>query len=221
MLLNCLNTGKSVIEGLKEGEEWLTKAAENGYAEAYEELGNMYAYANDESFINPEKAIECFKKAGLDSATCALGAYYLDNGEIEKGIEQYEKAAANEDGTAMSLLGDLYYEGELVERDFDKAYAWYSKAFTRYFESTYFGLGRCYLYGAGVERNEKKAVRYLKKAARYVEEAKFELGNCYFNGWGVPVNKELAKKLWDQAAKNENENAKKALEQNFRRIIYD
>ena len=221
MLFNNLDTGKSVIEGLKEGEKWLLKAAKNGYADAYEELGNMYAYVNDESFINSEKAIECFKKAELDTATTSLGAYYIDNGEIEKGIEQYEKAAGNGYITAMSLLGDLYYEGECIERDFDKAFSWYSRAFTKYSESTYFGLGRCYLYGAGVERDLKKALKYLKKCARYVDEAKYELGNCYFNGWGVPQNKEQAKKLWESAAAEENEHAQKALEQNFKRIVYD
>lgn len=161
MLFNNLDTGKSVIEGLKEGEKWLTKAAKNGYAEAYEELGNMYAYANDESFINPEKAIAAFtaaSKAGLDTATTALGAYYIDNGEIKKGIEQYEKAAENEYITAMSLLGDLYYEGELVERDYDKAFK-YLKKCARYVDEAKYELGNCYFNGWGVLENKAQAKR--------------------------------------------------------------
>lgn len=210
----CLISGdrqRTPLEALKEGETWLTRAAKNGCLEAYEELGNMYAYAYEESFKDPEKAKECFKKAGSDSALTALGAFYLDNGEIKKGVAAYEQAAENGYAVAMSLLGDLYYEGELVERDFDKAYYWYNLGFSKYNEPTYFGLGRCYLYGAGVERDEKKAIKYLQKAAKYDDEAKFELGNCYFNGWGTIQDGVKAKQLWEQAAENDCEHAKQAL----------
>jgi len=115
----------------------------------------------------------------------------------------------------MSLLGDLYYKGLAVKRDFDRAYYWYSRHFDKYSEPTYFGLGRCYLYGVGVKCNKAKGFKYLTAAAKYLPQAKYELGNCYLNGWGVKQDKSKAKELWQQAVGKGNEDAADALEKYF------
>ena len=220
-MYGCLISGdkeRTPLEALKEGEKWLTKAANGGHAEAYYELGNMYAYAYEEQFIDKEKALASFKAAadaGLWEAETAMGAFLCDSGKVKEGIAAYTKAAEAGNSIAMSMLGDMYYEGEHVERDYNKAFYWYSQEFSKYSEPTYFGLGRCYLYGAGCDRDEDKAFKYLTKAAKYVEEAQYELGNCYFNGWGTKQNKYKAKQLWEQAAANDCEHAKEALEKNF------
>lgn len=145
----------------------------------------------------------------------ALACFYIDNGDVQKGLAAYEEAAEKGDKTAMSLLGDNYYFGDGAERDYDKAFYWYNRATNKSYPHTFFGVARCYLYGHGVEQDIGKAVKYLKGAADLDSDAMYELGNCYFNGWGVKQDNNEAKRLWQLAADKDNEDAQKALEKNF------
>ena len=201
----------------KESFELIKKAAEGGVAEAYETLGNFYAFS-EMGIADKDKAIAAYNaaaKAGITSALTMLASYYMDNGETKKGIEAYEQAAEQGDNIAMQLLGDNYYFGDGVERDYSKAFYWYNRAADKYYPHTFFGVARCYLYGNGVERDIKKAVKYLKRAADIDRDAMYELGNCYFNGWGVKQDKDEAKRLWEKSAEKDCEDAQKALEENF------
>ncbi len=196
----------------KEGFEWIKKAAEGGVAEAYETLGNLYAFSRI-GLADNLKAVAAFStaaKAGITSASTMLGAFYIDNGETDKGISAYKQAAEKGDQIAMALLGDMYYKGDCVERDYDKAFYWFSREADKNYPHTFFGVARCYLYGAGVARDEKKAVKYLK-AASLDKEAVYELGNCYFNGWGVKKDIDKAKQLWREAADKGSEDAQARL----------
>lgn len=195
----------------KEGLELIKQAAEGGVAEAYETLGYYYLSHDEEKAI---AAFDAAAKAGITSALTTLGAIYVDNGDIKKGLAAYEQAVKDGDTIAASLLGYQYYEGETVERDYEKAFYWYSRAVVKGYPHTYFGVARCYLYGAGVPRNVKKAVKYLKRAPKF-SNSLYELGNCYFNGWGVKQDKQEAKRLWQKAADDDSEEARKALEENF------
>lgn len=47
---------------------------------------------------------------------------------ISKAIKAYEKGAELGDGMALTNLGDLYYFGEHVKQDYDKALDFYQKA---------------------------------------------------------------------------------------------
>lgn len=201
----------------KESFELMKKAAEGGVAEAYETLGNFYAFS-DLGMADNDKAIAAFSaaaNAGITSAMTMLASFYIDNGEAKKGIAAYEQAAEKGDRIAMALLGDSYYSGDVVERDYDKAFYWYNRAADKYYPHTFFGVARCYLYGNGAERDVKKAVKYLKGAADIDGNAAYELGNCYFNGWGVKQDRDEAKRLWQVAADRDCEEAQKALKENF------
>ena len=196
------------------------KAAEGGVAEAYLKLAELYGYNFADRPDSADKALKYLKTAaemGVKGAQRELGtALYLDVGNEKNAIAALEKAAEEGDDIAMSLLGDLYYKGLAVKRDFDRAYYWYSRHFDKYSEPTYFGLGRCYLYGVGVKCNKAKGFKYLTAAAKYLPQAKYELGNCYFNGWGVKRDSEMAKQLWEQAAEEDYDLAREALEENFK-----
>ena len=196
------------------------KAAEGGVAEAYLKLAELYGYNFADRPDSADKALKYLKTAaemGVKGAQRKLGtALYLDVGNEKNAIAALEKAAEEGDDIAMSLLGDLYYKGLAVKRDFDRAYYWYSRHFDKYSEPTYFGLGRCYLYGVGVKCNKAKGFKYLTAAAKYLPQAKYELGNCYFNGWGVKRDSEMAKQLWEQAAEEDYDLAREALEENFK-----
>jgi serine/threonine protein kinase len=74
-------------------------------------------------------------------------------------------------------------------------------------------LGRLYLEGHGVERNEAEAVRLFRKAAESGEnEARLRLGDMYASGRGVPQNNFQAYVWYGAAARAGNLAAKASQE---------
>jgi uncharacterized protein len=68
-----------------------------------------------------------------------------------------------------------------------------------------FKLGRAYLQGDGVPRNEVTAAKWFRKAADQGEPAaENQLGNVYRSGIGVPQEKEEAVRWYQKAARQGN-----------------
>jgi TPR repeat protein len=69
-------------------------------------------------------------------------------------------------------------------------------------------LGCYYLERPGLEKDYKKALRYLNKGADLKNgESINKLGECYLNGWGVVQDKTMAFNLFNNAADLENKDA--------------
>ena len=87
--------------------------------------------------------------------------------DINKAIEWYEKAAAQNDVEAIKRLGNLYFfgdeEGE-VKPDFVKAREWYEKGAALNDKWCASSLGDIYENGNGVEVNIAKAIEYFQLA---------------------------------------------------------
>ncbi len=76
-----------------------------------------------------------------------------------------------------------------------------------------FELGRLYLYGEGVPRNDSEAVVWLLKAAEQGEvNAQFFVGNCYHGAQGVTHSPERALFWWNKAAKQGHKEAQQRLQ---------
>jgi serine/threonine protein kinase len=74
-------------------------------------------------------------------------------------------------------------------------------------------LGRMYLEGRGVERNEKEAVRLFRNASNHGEnEARIRLGDMYASGRGVPQSNFQAYVWYGVAARQGNPAAKASQE---------
>ena len=70
-----------------------------------------------------------------------------------------------------------------------------------------------YENGRGVSRDYLKAIEWFKKANN--DYSNRHLGFIYLNGKGVSVDKELAKQYFQKAADMGDEEAEKALRENF------
>ncbi|HVH73698.1 MAG TPA: tetratricopeptide repeat protein [Stellaceae bacterium] len=92
-------------------------------------------------------------------------------------------------GTAEALIGDAYYYGHGVPRDYTTAVGWYRLAAAKdnpLAEST---LGDIYYYGRGVPQDYVEAVKWWRlAAAQGVAVAQLNLGVMYANGDGVKQN---------------------------------
>ncbi len=86
---------------------------------------------------------------------------------------------------AMNILGDFYFNGEHVGKDYTEAIKWYKKAAEKGNVSAMCNLGICYQYGFGASINDENlalAIEWYKKAAdQGYARAQYHLGNCYEN----------------------------------------
>lgn len=106
----------------------------------------------------------------------------------DKGIDASLLAKANAGSAeAQHQLGDMYYFGNRVRRDYAQAAVWYRKAAEQGDPDSQFRLGGFYHYGFGVPKDDVQAFDWVKKAAEQQHaDAEDFLAMCYDEGFGVP-----------------------------------
>ena len=116
--------------------KWFSLAADQGYADAQEALGNIYE--NGEGVVpkNYQKAMKWFTLAA------------------DQGHRQ-----------ARYSLWLMYQEGNVVHENDKVELRWNTKYAEQGFYGSQFYLGRMYEVGSGVVKNEKTAVSWYYKAA--------------------------------------------------------
>jgi TPR repeat protein len=90
--------------------------------------------APDLSLIDPEEAIQCFRKAaelGHAQAQVSLGHFYEAGQGVPKdyteALQWYRKAAEQKGKHALCSIGVLYQFGKGVPQDLDEAATWYHR----------------------------------------------------------------------------------------------
>lgn len=125
-------------------EYWLSKSAENGYVKSQEKLGEFYFYYEDDYYDNcsflepPEKE------------------NHKDN---NKAVYWFKKAKENNSTLAIYKLGECYYYGYGVEKNYDYAFQLFD-LYTKKCPDSNLGwskLGGCYSNGYGVTKDSIKA----------------------------------------------------------------
>jgi TPR repeat protein len=90
-------------------------------------------------------------------------------------------------GTIEALIGDAYYYGHGVSRDYTEAARWYRRAADNSNAMAQSTLGDIYYYGRGVPQDFVEAALWWQVAAEQgVAVAQLNLGVMYANGDGVP-----------------------------------
>ena len=177
--------------------DWYRKAAQNGVAEAqwwigdndYEEAYLWFSKAANQGYVDAYYSLaECY----FDGNGVAPNT--------NKGIEWLTKAANAGYGISAKALADRYYNGDGIGRNYEKAVYWYTIAANAeeslgsgsYMQEPDIAqnlLGQCYRDGTGVTRDYKKAVYWFRRAAeRGNTDAEKNLSDCYKKGLGVPVD---------------------------------
>lgn len=157
--------------------EIYTELANQGMVEAIHNLGIMY-YDGEGTVQDYEKARILFEKSaklGESASWYMLGLIYdLALGvpkNIEKAITCYKYAEDNTD--AQYNLGCIYYNGEYVEQNYEKAFYYFKDTTANELASSAYMVGRMYENGEGVKKDLKQALDYYQKALELgSEEAK-------------------------------------------------
>ena len=107
---------------------------------------------------------------------------------------------------AQTIVGKVYYRGKLNERNYEKAFDWFSKAAESGNSYAQYLLGNMYENGTFVEQNYDTALSYYKNsAAQNNIMAIGEMAYMKDNGYGMPMNKEEAEKIYLQLAEERDD----------------
>ena len=89
----------------------------------------------------------------------------VDDESLELALTNCRSAAERGDMQAQFELGDLYYQGDRIERNLTTALEWFEDASVQGHPAAQYRLGLMHYQGEGVERNLPQAYIILKMAA--------------------------------------------------------
>lgn len=150
--------------------------------------------------------------AGVILAAAGIGFAVLPDEEDrarerlhQQLVERFEtilpRAEAGE-AAAQYAIGEHYQKGLGVERDAEKAMAWYRKAADQAHAGAQYAIGALYENGDGVRQDFTKAAQWYELAANMGNHpgAEFALGRMFYRGRGVASDPSEALKWIGRAA---------------------
>lgn len=161
------------------------------------------------------KAAEAYRKAatlGNNKGRFAIARAYLRGQGVPQSdqisLDWLREAAYDNYAPAMTTLGDIYSQGEIVTRDFDVARDWYDMAAKLDDPDGQYMLARVYLFGQREHRDESLGMKWLARAAENGHaRALMELGSRRADAG----DSQAARDAWQQAADKGNAAAQRAL----------
>lgn len=214
-LYKIYSNGDGVTADERRGREYLTKAAEKGYAKAQENLADKYfnGYGVEKNLNEASRLYSAAAAQGLKSAYVGLGDYYAhENGgnDKKKAFEYYLSA----EGTAIGdwTLGRLYESGLDGEPEApEKAFKYY-QATTKHdqekwiAQSARFDLAELFYYGYGVSQDAGEALKLVKTVTDseidfLAEKASAFYAWLLFWGHGTNENPKEAVRIWESQIK--------------------
>ena len=113
------------------------------------------------------------------------------------------KKAKRGNRDAQFAVGEKYYKGNGVDKNYAEAVKWYRKAAEHGYAKAQCDLGTCYYEGHGVSKDYQEAVKWFRMAAgQGSEKAQHNLGLCYYMGTGLPQDYKEAVKWFRMSADN-------------------
>ena len=188
---------------------WLTKAAEQGLAEAQYWLADKY-----EHLANGFHRIDADGNRYDEDCPIEDRVRYLS-----EAVKWYRASAVQGNDSAQFFLGGLYFNGNGVEKDIAEGVKWWRKAAEQGDTDAQYNLGLCYCNGDGVEKDVVEAVKWWREAAEQgYSMAEYNLAACYFHGEGVEQSMSLGLEWLHKAADHGLEEAIIALNNMGKRV---
>jgi serine/threonine protein kinase len=144
----------------------------------------------------------------------STAAENLRAGKAQAAVALFRQAADLGDTRAMEDLGEIFIEGNVVDKNEKEAEKWFRKGADQGNTSSMLSLGGMYELGNGVEQSDKQAANWYRRAADAGNPAAmFNLGRFYEEGTGVARDVAKAKELYQKAAALGDQEAQKRLNQ--------
>lgn len=169
--------GQGVAPDADEAIKWWTLAAEQGMADAKNNLGSHYAQRGD--WANAAKFFQGAAEQGVPDAEKNLGVLYTRGLGVpqndQEGLRWLMKAAGHGSADAQTELGAMYAGGHGVAKDIEEGLRWWMKAAGQGYPKAETNLGT---YAAS-RGDWLDAVSWFRKAAaRGYGPAQLSLGLC-------------------------------------------
>ncbi len=160
----------------KESTQWSRKAAEQGHAPAQVNLGIHYMggvgveHDDSQAVFWFRKAAELGDAAGQNNLALMLRSGRGVPQNCPEALAWLQKAVAPDQASqarqfsdaAMAQLGNMYRDGECVDRDERRAVEWFRSATALDGMDGVYGLAKAYATGHGVEQDVVVAVALFK-----------------------------------------------------------
>jgi type IV secretion system protein VirD4 len=218
---------------LKEGREWLTAAAEQGYAPAQDELaGVLIKFGVDRDMVIHWRREAA--KGGDGSNKFKWGVMLRDGDLVQQdkveAAKWFREAATLGHTKAEWFLGLMLRDGNGIPRDIDEALKCFREAAEKDTLRAAWDFGIMLRDGDGIARNADEAVCWLKKATEWEltynvgltqrtlradPVRMYDLGVMLRDGMLVRQNRKVADELFRQAAELFHENAEKKDDQSL------
>lgn len=194
-----------------EAEKWFLRAAEQGYVAAEVSLGDLFE-SHDEPPQDLEKACGWYRKAaerGYAPAQYALADCLAGWCERpQEALKWFRMAAETGHTQAACDLGNIYFQGTGVPKNYAEAFKWFLKAAEQGEVSAFQDVGSMYADGKGVAQNGGEALKWLLRIAdpRNTEDpfsmrgAQITLASMYALGEAIPIDNIEAYKWLNLAA---------------------
>lgn len=186
---------------------WYQKAAKNNDPMANLILGRMFLNGNGVA-IDYYKSFQYLSKAQELGNKDAAKELNNDKFVVIKLEDSFNKGNTE----AAYRIGQIFYNGENMKKDYQKAFLYYCKAADYGHSKAQCAVGSMYYLGEGVSLNYEKAAYWYEKAAQNNSSmACLILGRMYKNGTGVKEDSTKARYYLSKARELGNKDAEKEL----------
>lgn len=189
MAMNEIGSILCYRENAKEAEyglKMLIEAAESGYDEAQDSLGEYYLINGD--FSNSFKWYKKAAEQGHDDSQYELGNCYANGNGVKQNyneaVKWYRKSASANNSKAQNALGLCYLNGNGVKQSDTDAFFYFKRSAENdiRYPMGERNLGYCYMNGIGTQKNVEQARYWLEKALEDNCDAAQELLDEMDNG---------------------------------------
>ncbi len=202
---------------------WVTKAAEQGKADAQYRLACCYLKRKSLRFLESRAIVGLYEKAakqGHYEAKKWMIGYYIHKAKellsitideeknealaldcFKKALDCFKKAAEFGCAEAQFILATSYRNGIGTNQDNEYAFEWFKKAAEQGFADAEYQLACCYQSGEGITQSDKLAFKWFaSSAAQGYTNSYSRLGFLYDEGKGCEKNDQLSFKYFKMAA---------------------
>lgn len=183
--LYYLYGGEEVEKNEEKAFLWISKAAKQNLGNAQYFLGLLF-FDGAGTEKNMKKGIEWLQKSAEQEyipAMNLLARFYIEGKEIPK--DYFEALNLFLQGARLNtefqyILGNIYWESELVKADKKKSIQWFTTAAENQNINSQLTLGNLYMEGDGVTKDLSKSLHWFTEAAKQGNaDAQYLLARIY------------------------------------------
>ena len=117
--------------------------------------------------LNETKGIHWLAKAAEQNnveALNELGSYYFEKQNFGQALANFQKSAQRDYAQGQYNLANCYYNGNGIDRSYEKAANYYKLSARKDYAPAQFRLGHCYYHGEGIEQSDSRAADWFEQA---------------------------------------------------------